>query len=69
MLNLGLRPTYQTKHFDVRLRKYYYYYYYYYSNLMASFQDNLGSWYQKSKTSLDLNETRNDGVSGGSRIS
>jgi len=33
------------------------------------FQDNLGKWYQKGKTSLDLSEARDDGVLGCSGIS
>ena len=40
---------------------YHYYYYYYYTHLTASFQDNLG---KPGKTSLDLNEAREDGVLG-----
>jgi len=42
---------------------YYYHYYYYYTRSIGLFlQDNLVSQYQKSKTSLDLNEARDDGV-------
>jgi len=36
---------------------------------MASFPGQRVSWYQKGKTSLDLNEARDDGVSGCSGIS
>jgi len=32
-------------------------------------QDNLGSWYQKGKTSLDLNEATDGGFQDGSGIS
>ena len=38
-------------------------YYYYYTHLMASFQGQ-PEQVQKNKTSLDLNETREDGVVG-----
>jgi len=48
----------------------YYYYYYYYTCLTTSFfRTNWVSRYQNGKTSLDLNEARDDGVLGGSGIS
>ena len=46
------------------------YYYYYYTRLTASFPGKPWvSWYQKDKTSLDLNEARDSGVLGCSGIS
>jgi len=41
-------------------------YYYYYTTPVSQplFQDNLGDPYQKGKTSLDLDEARDDGVLG-----
>ena len=41
---------------------YYYYYYYYYNHLTASSRTTWVSRYQKGKTSLDLNESRDDVV-------
>jgi len=41
-----------------------FYYYYHYTYLMASFHDNLGTPVPEGKTSLDLNEARDDGVLG-----
>ena len=41
----------------------------YYNRLLAFFQDNLVSRYQNGKSSLDLNEARDDGVLGCSGIS
>jgi len=52
---------------NIHVHYYNYYCYYYYTRLTASFPQRPG--YQKGKTSLDLNEARDDGVLGCSGIS
>jgi len=46
-----------------------YYYYYYYTRLMPFFRTTWVSQYQEGKTSLGLNEARDDGVWDGGSIS